>query len=102
MSCCKVFKPCTGKIYKNFEYCVDCGNRRLKDDGEEHQTAEVSPSNSSELLNAISDVLGGMIAEAKKKHDSGDWPKKFLYAHEGIGLMKAVEVIEKLRKEYGI
>ena len=37
MSCCKVFKPCTGTIYKNFEYCVECGNRRLKGDDEEPQ-----------------------------------------------------------------
>ena len=66
------------------------------------QAADVSNSRLIGGLNAISDVLGGMIVEAKKKHDSGDWPHKFLYAHEGIGLIKAVEVIEKYRKEYGI
>lgn len=66
------------------------------------QKAAGEESNSTPLLNAISDVLGGMIADAKKRHDSSEWPKKFLHAHEGIGLMQAVEVIEKLRKEYGI
>ena len=47
MSCCKVFKPCEGEIYKGYGYCTECGNKRLAGN---HQTAEVLESNSTPLL----------------------------------------------------
>lgn len=76
----------------------DCPYRKIK--AAEQQ--QVSTSNLSALLNAIADDLQRKITEAKAKYDAGDWPQKFLYAHEGIGLMKAIVVIKRHRESAGI
>ena len=68
----------------------------------EAQKAEVVKSSSTDLLNAIVEDLNGMIKGRREQHDRMDWPHKFLVAHEGIGLIKAIEVIEAHRKDTGI
>jgi hypothetical protein len=54
------------------------------------------------LLNAYAETLRGFVADRKKAHDSMDWPHKFLVAHEGIGIMTALELLEAFRKDHGI
>ena len=98
-SCGKVISQCRcmakeKHVLREENGCAEC---RAK-----IQKADASGSNSTNLLSAIADELQKMITEAKEKHDSGDWPHKFLYAHEGIGVMKALEVVEKHRKSAGI
>lgn len=55
--------------------------------------AEQSPLVKWEVLRDIINKLQGAVNKRKEKHDTADWPHKFLYAHEGIGLIKAIEII---------
>lgn len=69
--------------------------------GQRHQTSEAVVTLNN-LLNAITEDIKGMIKDRREAHDKMDWPHKFLVAHEGIGLMKAIELIEARRKDTGI
>jgi len=66
------------------------------------QAGREAVSECMNLLNAITGELKSALYVARKKHEDGSWPEKFLYAHEGVGIIKALEAIKRHRETAGI
>ena len=105
MGCgCGPWKTCTGKIYnENWEYCVNCGDRRPKDD-EATEKAHSLGSAELSLLDAIEWELKRSLQEKKSvaRAQADDCVDNSVAKWKHSGIFQALGIIQKHRKKAGI
>ena len=52
------------------------------------------------LADTIIAELQNELFYSRMKHDRSGWPHKFLHAHEGIGIIRAIEIVKKTASKF--